>query len=161
MVASERGLFRLEGDQLQAFSPGSPLAVNRVLSMYEDREGDLWLGTDSGGLHLLRDQKFTTYSTADGLSGNLVRCVFASAKGELWIGTDGAGLNHRTSTGFAHYSTAEGLSSNVILSLAGGRRRRPLDRHSQRPEPAASGPGKEIYFGRRFARRFHPLPVHR
>jgi ligand-binding sensor domain-containing protein len=94
--------------------------VNRVLSIYEDREGDLWLGTDSGGLHLLRDQKFTTYTTSDGLSGNLVRCVFQSANGELWIGTDGAGLNRRTSSGFAHYSTTQGLSSNVILSLADG-----------------------------------------
>ena len=109
-----------EGDQLQSFASASPLAVNRVLAIYEDREGDLWLGTDSGGLHVLRDQKFTTYTTADGLSGNFVRCVFQSSEGELWIGTDGAGLNRRTSTGFAHYSTAEGLSSNVILSLAGG-----------------------------------------
>ena len=119
-MATERGVFRLEGGQLQSFAPGSPLAVNRVLSMLEDREGDLWLGTDSGGLHVLRDQKFTTYTTADGLSGNFVRCVFQSNAGELWIGTDGAGLNRRTSSGFAHYSTAEGLSSNVILSLAGG-----------------------------------------
>jgi ligand-binding sensor domain-containing protein/signal transduction histidine kinase len=119
-ISTERGVFRLEGGQLESFSPGSPLAVNRVLSIYEDREGDLWLGTDSGGLHVLRDQKFTTYTTADGLSGNFVRCVFQSTKGELWIGTDGAGLNRRSSTGFAHYSTADGLSSNVILSLAGG-----------------------------------------
>ena len=119
-IATERGVFRLEGNQLQSFAPASPLAGNRVLAMYEDREGDLWLGTESGGLNMLRDQKFTTYTTSDGLSGNLVRCVFQSANGELWIGTDGAGLNRRTSTGFAHFTTADGLSSNVILSLAGG-----------------------------------------
>jgi ligand-binding sensor domain-containing protein/signal transduction histidine kinase len=118
-IATERGLLRLEGDQLQSFAPPSPLAASRVLSMYEDREGDLWLGTDSDGLHLLRDQKFTTYTTRDGLSGNFVRSVFQSPSGELWIGTDGAGLNRRTSNGFLHFSTAEGLSSNVILSLAG------------------------------------------
>jgi ligand-binding sensor domain-containing protein/signal transduction histidine kinase len=119
-VATERGVFRLEGQQVQSFSASSPLSSNRVLSLYEDREGDLWIGTDAGGLNLLRDQKFTTYTTADGLSGNFVRCVFQGANGELWIGTDGAGLNRRTPTGFVHYSTAEGLSSNVVLSLAGG-----------------------------------------
>ena len=119
-VATERGVFRLQGNRLQSFVPGSGLAVNRILSLYEDREGDLWVGTDSGGLNLLRDQKFTTYTTSDGLSGNLVRCVFESPQGELWIGTDGAGLNRRTSAGFAHVTTADGLSSNVILSLAGG-----------------------------------------
>ena len=119
-VATERGVFRLQGNRLQSFAPGSALAANRILSLYEDREGDLWIGTDSGGLNLLRDQKFTTYTTSDGLSGNLVRCVFQSAQGELWIGTDGAGLNRRTSSGFAHVTTTDGLSSNVILSLAGG-----------------------------------------
>ncbi len=119
-VATEHGVFRLQGNRLQSFAPGSTLATNRILSLFEDREGDLWIGTDSSGLNLLRDQKFTTYTTSDGLSGNLVRCVFESPQGELWIGTDGAGLNRRTSTGFAHLGTADGLSSNVILSLAGG-----------------------------------------
>jgi ligand-binding sensor domain-containing protein/signal transduction histidine kinase len=117
-ISTERGVFRLIGDQLQSFAPGSELADNRVLSILEDREGDLWLGTDSGGLHLLRDQKFTTYTTTDGLSGNLVRCVFQSANGDVWIGTDGAGLNRRSGSSFLHYATANGLSSNVILSLA-------------------------------------------
>ena len=119
-ISTERGVYRLAGNQLQSFTSSSALSVNRVLAMYEDREGDLWLGTDSAGLHLLHDQKFTTYTTRDGLSGNFVRCVFQSANGNVWIGTDGAGLNRRTSSGFEHFSTAQGLSSNVILSLAGG-----------------------------------------
>jgi ligand-binding sensor domain-containing protein/signal transduction histidine kinase len=119
-ISTERGVYRRDGNQLQSFAPSSNLAANRVLAMYEDREGDLWLGTDSAGLHLLRDQKFTTYTTSDGLSGNFVRCVFQSANGDVWIGTDGAGLNRRTGSGFEHFSTTQGLSSNVILSLAGG-----------------------------------------
>ena len=119
-ITTERGLFRLAGNKLQSFAPDSALAGNRVLSMYEDREGNLWVGTDSGGLNMLRDQSFTTFTTQDGLSGNLVRCGLQSSTGELWIGTDGAGLNRRTSTGFAHFTTADGLSSNVILSLAAG-----------------------------------------
>jgi ligand-binding sensor domain-containing protein/signal transduction histidine kinase len=119
-ISTERGLYRRASNQLQSFAPSSALSASRVLAMYEDHEGDLWLGTDSAGLHLLRDQKFTTYTTRDGLSGNFVRCVFQSANGDVWIGTDGAGLNRRTSSGFAHFTTTQGLSSNVILSLAGG-----------------------------------------
>ena len=119
-ISTEHGVFRLEAGELESFASDSPLAVNRVLAMREDREGNLWLGTDSAGLHLLRDQKFTTYTTRDGLSGDFVRSVLETAEGTLWIGTDGAGLNRRTATGFAHYSIAQGLSSNVILSLADG-----------------------------------------
>jgi signal transduction histidine kinase/streptogramin lyase len=106
--------------QLQAFNPGTALEAGRILAVLEDREGNLWVGTDSGGLHLLHDQKFTTYTTRDGLSGDFIRCVYQDPGGELWIGTDGAGLNRRTASGFAHLSTADGLASNVILSLAGG-----------------------------------------
>ncbi len=124
-LAAEREVFRLSANH-QSLAPVSALSGSRVLTIYEDREGDLWLGTDSSGLHLLRDQKFTTYTTSDGLSGNLARCVFQSNNGDLWIGTDGAGLNRRISngmgnnSGFIHYTAADGLSSNVILSLAGG-----------------------------------------
>ena len=119
-VATEQGVFRLAGQPASVLRPRLRVSHEPHPVAFEDREGDLWMGTDSSGLNLLRDQKFTTYTTSDGLSGNLVRCVFESAKGELWIGTDGAGLNRRTSTGFAHLTTADGLSSNVILSLAGG-----------------------------------------
>ena len=44
-----------------------PLARAIVLSVFEDAEGRLWVGTESGGLHQLRDRKFTTYSTREGL----------------------------------------------------------------------------------------------
>ena len=160
-IATERGVFRLQGNRQQSFRSGFALAANRILSLYEDRERDLWIGTDSGGLNLLRDQKFTTYTTSDGLSGNLVRCVFESAQGELWIGTDGAGLNRRTSTGFAHFTTADGLSSNVILSLdgdAGG------DFWVGTPDglnllPPAQRTRREIHLRRRPARRLYPLTL--
>ena len=85
------GSFASKATSFSPSPPSSALSANRVLAMYEDREGDLWLGTDSAGLHLLRDQKFTTYTTSDGLSGNFVRCVFQSANGELGSAPTGRG----------------------------------------------------------------------
>jgi signal transduction histidine kinase/ligand-binding sensor domain-containing protein len=119
-AATGHGLYRVREHQLQAFTGGSALDSGRILAVFEDREGNLWIGTDSAGLHMLRDQKFTTYTTRDGLSGDFIRCVYEDPGGALWVGTDGAGLNRRTATGWAHLSTADGLASNVILSLAGG-----------------------------------------
>ena len=92
-ISTERGVFRLEGGLLESFAPDSALAVNRVLAMLEDREGNLWLGTDSAGLHLLRDQKFTTYTTSDGLSGKLCTLRFSKRQWSAldwhrWSGTE-------------------------------------------------------------------------
>jgi ligand-binding sensor domain-containing protein/signal transduction histidine kinase len=130
-ISTEHGAFRLthgastatsDSDtdlstvSMEGFAAGSPLAINRTLAFYEDREGSLWLGTDSGGLHLLHAQKFTTYTTRDGLSGNYVRSVWQSAHGDLWVGTDGEGLNRRAGAGFVPVTAP--LSSNVVLSLA-------------------------------------------
>src|ERR1700716_2382563 len=47
-----------------------------ILSIFQDREGSLWVGTESGGLNLLKDKKFTTYTTREGLGSDLVKSIY-------------------------------------------------------------------------------------
>jgi len=63
-----------------------------VKSIYEDREGSLWIGTGSG-LNRLRDGKFTVYTTKEGLSNDMVWSIYEDREGSLWIGTWRGGLN--------------------------------------------------------------------
>jgi ligand-binding sensor domain-containing protein/signal transduction histidine kinase len=119
-AGTSRGVMRMTGERPEEFRAGDALAGSALLSFLEDREGNIWLGSEADGLTVLHDQKFTTYTTADGLSGNVVRSVFQDAAGQVWIGTDGAGLNRRTQEGFAALTTKDGLSSDVVLALAGG-----------------------------------------
>jgi signal transduction histidine kinase len=109
-----------------------PLASASVLALLEDREGDLWAGTEVGGLHILRDQRFRTVSTRNGLSSDNTTTVVEDGAGVLWVGTAGDGLNAllpRAREGSSGSDTAErggvktytvrnGLPSDVILSLA-------------------------------------------
>jgi signal transduction histidine kinase/ligand-binding sensor domain-containing protein/DNA-binding response OmpR family regulator len=62
-----------------------------VSSVLFDREGSLWLGTDAGGLHLLKPALFTTYSLAEGVSHPNVYATFADRTGTIWLGTWGKG----------------------------------------------------------------------
>ncbi|MGI8769851.1 MAG: sensor histidine kinase [Acidobacteriaceae bacterium] len=94
------------------------LPLGGVLSLYEDREGDLWLGTDASGLNVLREQKFSTWTTADGLAGNSVRTVIGDGNGDVWAGTSGNGLSRLRGAAWSTYSTHDGLASDTILSLA-------------------------------------------
>jgi signal transduction histidine kinase/ligand-binding sensor domain-containing protein/DNA-binding response OmpR family regulator len=58
-----------------------------------DREGSLWLGTDSDGLHRLKQALFTTYSVDEGLSSSNVYATYVDHAGDVWIGTWGKGAS--------------------------------------------------------------------
>ncbi len=90
--------------------------IGGVISFLEDREGSMWFGTETAGLHVLRDQAFSTITTEDGLSASLVRDVFQDHSGTMWIGTSGGGLDRLTAGGVSHF--AGRLPSNVVLALA-------------------------------------------
>ena len=59
----------------------------------EDREGDLWVGTETDGLEVLRDQRFHTLDTRTGLSSDRITTVVEDGAGKLWAGTREDGLN--------------------------------------------------------------------
>ena len=76
-----------------AEEPGSQ-SVEGVTSIYEDRDGVLWLGTVESGLLKLDSErkKFIRYArepgNPNGLPDNLVSTVFEDAEGVLWVGTE-------------------------------------------------------------------------
>src|SRR5437588_289757 len=55
-IGTAGGLSRFSDKHFSSFRPGDGLANEIILSIFEDREGSLWLGTESGGLSLLRDK---------------------------------------------------------------------------------------------------------
>jgi len=80
------GLFRLNNEGVQQMSTDAGLPNNRVLSLYQDFERSLWVGTN-GGLFRLRSAPFTTITRSQSLAGNYVRAVMPHSDGSLWIGT--------------------------------------------------------------------------
>lgn len=80
------GLYRLNGSGIQHLDTHAGLPNNRVLSLYQDFEHSLWVGTN-GGLLRLRSAPFVTTTRAQGLAGNYVRAVMPHADGSLWVGT--------------------------------------------------------------------------
>jgi len=97
----------------------------------EDREGNLWAGTETGGLHILRDQRFHNLGAREGLTSDATTTVVEDGSGILWVGTAGGGLHAVKRAGAGkrygsgaeagsvrNYSVKNGLLSDVILSLA-------------------------------------------
>lgn len=119
-IGVANGLVRLFDGKIQ---PREGFSGGNVLSIAEDCEGNLWYGTESGGLAILRDRTFTTYTAQDGISDDRILAITQDRSGAVWVGTNGGGLDHAQpgsidAKGFSAITTANGLSSNIILSLA-------------------------------------------
>jgi signal transduction histidine kinase/ligand-binding sensor domain-containing protein len=72
-------------------SPEFPAEAN-VTRMFEDREGNLWVGTTSG-LIRLQPRPLKTYSRQDGLASDNVLAVACDAEGSICVGTaDGVSM---------------------------------------------------------------------
>ncbi len=74
------------------------LSSNNLKSLYQDRSGIMWVGTNDGGVNKFdpRAQSFTLYQHNDAipqsLCANNISVLYADHTGTIWIGTD-CGLN--------------------------------------------------------------------
>ncbi len=85
-----------------------------ILSTFQDREGSAWIGTESSGLMLLRQQKFRSIPA---LAGKPITSVAQTTNGTTWIGTRDDGI-YRITNGVADQPIpTHALTSGVILSL--------------------------------------------
>lgn len=85
------GLVRFDGARFTVFNTGnsSGLKSNRFTTLFEDRDGALWAGTEDAGLARYADGVFTSYTTADGLPADRVMQIEndPGARGQLLVRT--------------------------------------------------------------------------
>ncbi|MBP7375200.1 MAG: hypothetical protein KA956_01855 [Pyrinomonadaceae bacterium] len=84
------GLARFDGIKFTIFdSTNSPgLASSRVLSLYEDRRKNLWIGTESGQVYTLVDGKFSEFISAPDFRRVTVWQFVEDDEGRLYIASD-------------------------------------------------------------------------
>jgi PAS domain S-box-containing protein len=109
--------------------PNSFINTYGIRAIYEDRAGDLWLGTYDGLVHLHREtETFTRYEhdpdNPHSLSRDFVWAVYEDPNRILWIATDG-GLNRferardsaSTESMFTVYTMEDGLVSDHVTCI--------------------------------------------
>jgi signal transduction histidine kinase len=119
IAAGPKGLVRANDRGVaQALEAGA--TVDRyVAAVFEDRDGNLWVGTDRG-IERWRDPIFTTYSTAQGLPPGAIGPVYVDEAGRAWFGPTGGGL-YWIQDGVVGRVTAGGLDRDVIYSIDGAK----------------------------------------
>lgn len=103
--------------------------VFQINTVFEDHDGQIWIGSHAGGLFLFNKKSETflrfTHDPKNpySISFNDIREVFQDISGNLWIATRGGGVNRLNvnATKFNHYShnpfNSKSLSSNQVWAI--------------------------------------------
>ena len=95
---------------------------NPIRCIHEDKDKNLWLGTQEGGL-LLFDRKTSTFkrlTTDDGLPSNTILRMLEDKEGNLWMSTyNGVCRFDKKRKTFRNFSVNDGLQSNQFSFNAG------------------------------------------
>ena len=120
---ADRGLVHVHQGRTDVYTQADNLSDDYVNSLFEDREGNLWVGT-RGGLDRFRDSAVATFSVKQGLSHNLATSLLASKDGSVWIGCAVGGLNRLSRgqiTTYGERGKLNGDSPNSLFQDSSGR----------------------------------------
>ena len=95
-------------------SSENSLSFNNVRSIAEDKNGDIWIGTQDG-LNKLnkKTEEFTVYLYSDGLSNNFIYGVMIDNDNNIWATTNyGLSMYDQMEDKFVRYYEADGLATN-------------------------------------------------
>ena len=80
-----RGLIHVRDGRADLFRRSDGLSGDVILSLFEDREGNVWVAS-TGGLDRFRELPVTTVSMRQGLSSEAIHAVLAATDGSIWAG---------------------------------------------------------------------------
>ena len=117
-TGTSEGLVRFDGIKFKVFNTSntSQLKSNDIIALKEDSSGNLWIGTNGGGLTKFINGDFVNYSQKNGLPSSIVLSLCEDRNDNLWIGTD-SGLVRFKEDKFITFTEKDGLSSNIITAL--------------------------------------------
>lgn len=110
------GLSRYNGSKFTNYNVINGLAGNLILSLAEDRAGNIWVGT-SVGLSKFDGKSFKNYISVHGLVNNQIWSILQDKSGKIWFGTYGGGACCFNGKKFTVYTTAQGLAGNIVRSI--------------------------------------------
>jgi ligand-binding sensor domain-containing protein/signal transduction histidine kinase len=113
-AGGDKGLGSFDGASWKFYSTADGLPPNAIRALAEDDKGNLWIGTEGGGLFQLRNGRIVSaHALVDDIS-----CLLVD-RDVLWIGTSGHGLIRYQNNSWSHFAATNGLATDSIGYLVG------------------------------------------
>ncbi|HEX4228749.1 MAG TPA: two-component regulator propeller domain-containing protein [Bryobacteraceae bacterium] len=119
-LGTQDRLIRFDGIRFHEFSEfnDSQFEHSLIRSLFEDRDGNLWIASLGNGVaRLAPDGSVTRFTTRQGLPNDEVFCIVSDAQDHIWFCTNGGLARWDARDGFRTFTTADGLPSNQTHSF--------------------------------------------
>ena len=73
--------------RVTSFGVEEGLPDSRVVVLFEDLNGYLWIGTYGGGVARFDGRKFETFDESNGLANSVTLGLQSDSKGNMWVST--------------------------------------------------------------------------
>ncbi len=112
-IATDAGLWRWNGQRMVEAITRDRNFRSAVLSLHEDNDGILWIGTLREGIGRLENGNLTTFSTEQGLADDSIDAIMEDEHRNLWFNS-GKGIFRAEKNQFAELAHGGKTSLNCI-----------------------------------------------
>ncbi len=96
---------------------GQGLNTRFITCMLEDKQGNLWFGTNVLGVSKYDGENLYHYTVDEGFPDTYVSTIMEDRQGNLWFGTMNSGVCKYDGENFTYFTEEEGLSRNDVKSI--------------------------------------------
>jgi ligand-binding sensor domain-containing protein len=96
---SSQGVLVLEPDNHFELTESSGLPVNNISTVFQDREGNVWLGSGGKGVLKFSGKTFTHFNRQSGAPSELITSILEDRHGTFWLSTFDKGIIKMTASG--------------------------------------------------------------
>ena len=114
LIGTHQGAYKLVNGTFQLLH--KQLANERIISLLQDSEHNIWLGTNDHGIFKLNKNKLEQLDENNGLPNNRISSLYQDKEQSIWVGTSN-GLFRLGEAPFITLTTKQGLSGNFIRSV--------------------------------------------
>lgn len=115
-ISTNSGAYVLEDNTIKHFNLQNGLINNRIKNITEDREGNIWLGSDGGGIVRFTSNELVSYSKEDGLSSDYILSItdYDNNSSSVYFSTYGGGVNIFNDNKVQVFNIDNNLGDNTV-----------------------------------------------
>jgi|GEM_PF-6104199 len=115
LVTTQSGLYIYENKILKPIKISNGNLKVSIGSIYEDHEGNIWLGSDGFGLYKIRKTNFTNWTANSGFIDDNVWSITQDNNGDTWISTNINGVARIATDKITQFINKNGLTEKQIF----------------------------------------------